>query len=55
MTPSQSPRTDCFESVSAAAERAFESARAALNSVGGEEITLYALPRREASPLFIYD
>ncbi|MBQ7254252.1 MAG: MBL fold metallo-hydrolase [Bacteroidales bacterium] len=33
----------------------FDSARAALNSVGGEEITLYALPRREASPLFIYD
>ena len=34
---------------------AFESARAALNSVGGEEVTLYALPRREASPLFIFD
>lgn len=34
---------------------AFESARAALNSVGGEEVTLYALPRRAASPLFIYD
>ena len=34
---------------------AFESARAALNEVGGEEVTLYALPRREASPLFIYD
>ena len=34
---------------------AFESARAALNSVGGDEVTLYALPRREASPLFIYD
>ena len=34
---------------------AFESARAALNSVGGEEVTLCALPRREASPLFIFD
>ena len=34
---------------------AFDSARAALNSVGGDEVTLYALPRREASPLFIYD
>lgn len=34
---------------------AFDSARAALNSVGGEEVTLYALPRREASPLFIFD
>ena len=34
---------------------AFDSARAALNSVGGEEVTLYALPRREASPLFIFE
>ena len=34
---------------------AFDSARAALNSVGGEDVTLYALPRREASPLFIFD
>ena len=34
---------------------AFDSARAALNSVGGEEVTLCALPRREASPLFIFD
>lgn len=34
---------------------AFDSARSALNSVGGDEVTLYALPRREASPLFIYD
>ena len=34
---------------------AFESARTALNSVGGEQVTLYALPRREPSPLFIFD
>ncbi|MBP5504556.1 MAG: MBL fold metallo-hydrolase [Bacteroidales bacterium] len=34
---------------------AFESARVALNSVGGEEVAVCALPRREASPLFIFD
>lgn len=34
---------------------AFDSARSALNSVGGEDVTVYALPRREASPLFIFD